>query len=49
MAEPVPQNSPRKHPVDLNAGADLLHKYQTQWEEMHIQAEDNAAAAQVVQ
>lgn len=38
-----------KNPVDLNAGADLLHKYQTEWQEMHKMAEDNANEAQVNQ
>uniref|UniRef100_A0A1B6FG93 Dysbindin n=1 Tax=Cuerna arida TaxID=1464854 RepID=A0A1B6FG93_9HEMI len=38
----------RKHPVDLNAGADLLHKYQTEWQELHQLAEENALAAQKV-
>lgn len=40
---------PEKNPVDLNAGADLLHKYQTEWQEMHKAAEDNANEAQVSQ
>ncbi|KAG8243562.1 Dysbindin [Homalodisca vitripennis] len=41
-------DSARKHPVDLNAGADLLHKYQTEWQELHQLAEENAVAAQKV-
>uniref|UniRef100_A0A1B6KQZ3 Dysbindin n=1 Tax=Graphocephala atropunctata TaxID=36148 RepID=A0A1B6KQZ3_9HEMI len=45
--EPSP-DSTRKHPVDLNAGADLLHKYQTEWQELHQLAEENALAAQKV-
>lgn len=47
IADPSGFNSAKKLPVDLNAGADLLHKYQTEWEEMHIMAEENALAAQV--
>nr|CAD7592227.1 unnamed protein product [Timema genevievae] len=35
-------------PVKLSAGADLLHKYQTEWSELHKQSEENAHQAQVV-
>nr|CAD7406120.1 unnamed protein product [Timema cristinae] len=35
-------------PVKLSAGADLLHKYQTDWSEIHKQSEENAHQAQVV-
>nr|CAD7200358.1 unnamed protein product [Timema douglasi] len=35
-------------PVKLSAGADLLHKYQTEWSEIHKQSEENAHQAQVV-
>nr|CAD7265162.1 unnamed protein product [Timema shepardi] len=33
-------------PVKLSAGADLLHKYQTEWSEIHKQSEENAHQAQ---
>jgi hypothetical protein len=33
--------------VNYNAGADVLHKYQLQWSELHKLAEENAAKAQV--
>ncbi|XP_021914071.1 dysbindin-like isoform X2 [Zootermopsis nevadensis] len=32
--------------VNYNAGADVLHKYQSQWSEMHKLAEENAVKAQ---
>lgn len=34
--------------VNYNAGADVLHKYQSQWSEMHKLAEENAVKAQVI-
>jgi hypothetical protein len=33
--------------VNYNAGADVLHKYQSQWSELHKLAEENAVKAQV--
>jgi hypothetical protein len=34
--------------VNYNAGADVLHKYQSQWSELHKLAEENAVKAQVI-
>lgn len=34
-------------PVNYDAGADLLHKYQTEWNQLHLLAEDNAHKAEV--
>lgn len=39
--------SPSEHPVNYDAGADLLHKYQTEWNQLHLLAEDNAHKAEV--
>lgn len=36
-----------QHPVNYDAGADLLHKYQTEWNQIHLLAEDNAHKAEV--
>lgn len=36
-----------QHPVNYDAGADLLHKYQTEWNQLHLLAEDNAHKAEV--
>ncbi|KAJ8869347.1 hypothetical protein PR048_030922 [Dryococelus australis] len=33
--------------VNYNAGAELLHSYQTEWSQLHRQAEENARDAQV--
>jgi septal ring factor EnvC (AmiA/AmiB activator) len=35
----------RNSKVNLNAGADLLHRYQTQWQQMHQLNEENARIA----
>jgi len=43
---PVPSPSDQ-HPVNYDAGADLLHKYQTEWNQLHLLAEDNAHKAEV--
>jgi len=40
--------SPSEHPVNYDAGADLLHKYQTEWNQLHLLAEDNAHQAEVL-
>ncbi|KAL5242947.1 hypothetical protein ACI65C_010357 [Semiaphis heraclei] len=40
--------SPSEHPVNYDAGADLLHKYQTEWNQLHLLAEDNAHKAEEV-
>lgn len=37
-----------QHPVNYDAGADLLHKYQTEWNQLHLLAEDNAHKAEVL-
>lgn len=37
-----------QHPVNYDAGADLLHKYQTEWNQLHLLAEDNAHKAEEV-
>jgi len=37
-----------KFKVDLNAGAELLHRYQTQWQQMHEMSESNAKSAEEV-
>jgi hypothetical protein len=34
--------------VNYNAGADVLHKYQSQWRELHKLTEENAVKAQVI-
>ncbi|KAK3927881.1 Dysbindin protein-like protein [Frankliniella fusca] len=34
--------------VNINAGAELLHKYQSEWHENHQLAEENAAKAQTI-
>jgi len=44
---PVPSPSDQ-HPVNYDAGADLLHKYQTEWNQLHLLAEDNAHKAEEV-
>lgn len=36
-----------QQPVNYDAGADLLHKYQTEWNQLHLLAEDNAHKAEV--
>jgi hypothetical protein len=33
--------------VNFNAGAQLLHTYQTEWQELHQISEDNAKKAEV--
>jgi len=40
--------SPSEYPVNYDAGADLLHKYQTEWNQLHLLAEDNAHKAEVL-
>jgi len=49
VSEPVSRKSKtlpgRK--VNLNAGAELLEKYQTEWKELHIISEENAKNAEV--
>ncbi|XP_050421135.1 dysbindin protein homolog [Adelges cooleyi] len=37
-----------QYPVNFDAGADLLHKYQTEWNQLHLLAEDNAHKAEEV-
>ncbi|XP_050546625.1 dysbindin protein homolog [Daktulosphaira vitifoliae] len=34
--------------VNFDAGADLLHKYQTEWNQLHLLAEDNSHKAEEV-
>ncbi|XP_063237312.1 dysbindin [Bacillus rossius redtenbacheri] len=34
--------------VNYNAGAELLHHYQTEWSQLHQQAEENAKEAEIV-
>ncbi|XP_026806226.1 dysbindin protein homolog [Rhopalosiphum maidis] len=46
--EVVVAQSPSEHPVNYDAGADLLHKYQTEWNQLHLLAEDNAHKAEEV-
>lgn len=43
----VTPSSSDQHPVNYDAGADLLHKYQTEWNQLHLLAEDNAHKAEV--
>lgn len=38
-----------QHPVNYDAGADLLHKNQTEWNQLHLLAEDNAHKSEVLQ
>lgn len=38
-----------QHPVNYDAGADLLHKNQTEWNQLHLLAEDNAHKSEVWQ
>jgi hypothetical protein len=45
--------SPRRLPVNssvvnYNAGADILHKYQSEWSELHKLTEENAIKAEVI-
>lgn len=48
MNEVIVTKSPNdQHPVNYDAGADLLHKYQTEWNQLHLLAEDNAHKAEV--
>lgn len=46
--EVIVAQSPSEHPVNYDAGADLLHKYQTEWNQLHLLAEDNAHKAEVL-
>ncbi|KAL4131107.1 hypothetical protein QTP88_008456 [Uroleucon formosanum] len=46
--EVIAAQSPSEHPVNYDAGADLLHKYQTEWNQLHLLAEDNAHKAEEV-
>lgn len=46
--EVIVSQSPSEHPVNYDAGADLLHKYQTEWNQLHLLAEDNAHKAEEV-
>ncbi|NP_001280263.1 dysbindin protein homolog [Acyrthosiphon pisum] len=46
--EVIVAQSPSEHPVNYDAGADLLHKYQTEWNQLHLLAEDNAHKAEEV-
>nr|CAD7460819.1 unnamed protein product [Timema tahoe] len=48
VGDQPPRDQAAGLPVKLSAGADLLHKYQTEWSELHKQAEENAHQAQVV-
>jgi len=42
-----PRRAQVNNDVNYNAGADVLHKYQSQWSELHKLAEENAIKAQV--
>lgn len=44
----APPHSDQHPPVNYDAGADLLHKYQTEWNQLHLLAEDNAHKAEVL-
>lgn len=49
VAEPVPDTKTThisEH--NLNAGANVLCKYQSDWKELHKIAEENASHAQVI-
>jgi len=46
VADP-PRRVQVNNDVNYNAGADVLHKYQSQWSELHNLAEENAIKAQV--
>jgi hypothetical protein len=46
VADP-PRRLRVKGDVNYNAGAHVLHKYQSQWSELHKLAEENAVKAQV--
>lgn len=47
MNEVIVVPSPSDQLVNYDAGADLLHKYQTEWNQLHLLAEDNAHKAEV--
>ncbi|XP_059478146.1 dysbindin protein homolog [Neocloeon triangulifer] len=42
------KSSPSRNKINLNAGAELLDKYQTDWKELHEISEENAKNAEVV-
>ncbi|CAG2055845.1 unnamed protein product, partial [Timema podura] len=46
VGDQPPRDQAAELPVKLSAGADLLHKYQTEWSELHKQSEENAHQAQ---
>ncbi|XP_069676368.1 dysbindin-like [Periplaneta americana] len=46
VADPPRRTQVDSSTVNYNAGADILHKYQTQWSELHKLAEENALRAQ---
>ena len=46
--EPTRHSQVEANVVNYNAGADILHKYQTYWSELHQLAEENAAKVQVL-
>jgi hypothetical protein len=48
VGDPPRKSQINSNVVNYNAGADLLHKYQTQWSELHELAEENAHKAQVM-
>ncbi|XP_067006300.2 dysbindin [Anabrus simplex] len=45
-ASDPPRKFHASNAVNYNAGADLLHKYQTEWSELHKLSEENATKAQ---
>ncbi|KAF4528195.1 hypothetical protein B566_EDAN014020 [Ephemera danica] len=48
VTEPPSRRVKNAQTVNFNAGAELLHKYQTEWQELHQIAEENAKKAEGV-
>lgn len=46
IENPKPKKNNNIRNVNYNAGADILHRFQLQWNELHELAEENAGKAQ---